>query len=291
MELTDLHVFRTVAHAGGIIRAAERLHRVQSSITTRIKKLEEELGVDLFLREGKRLQLSPAGHVLLDYADRLLTLAEEARAALQDTRPRGTLRLGAMESTAAARLPAPLGEYHARYPEVAVELSAGDPRQLTAAVLAGNLDAALVAEPVSDERLAATPIYDEELVIVAHREHPPIASPRDVVGRTLIAFHPGCPHRQRLEDWFARHQVQAERLVEMSSYHAMLGCIVVGMGVALMPRSVLDTYTERDRLSVHELSGDFRSARTLLIRRKAAASANVDALLEILLEREKWEAQ
>src|SRR5215813_2258641 len=107
MDLADLQIFRSVVHEGGVTRAAERLHRVQSNVTTRIRQLEADLGVALFIREGKRLHLAPAGQVLLGYADRLLALAEETRSAVQDARPRGPFRLGAMESTAAVRLPGP----------------------------------------------------------------------------------------------------------------------------------------------------------------------------------------
>ena len=122
MELSDLRIFRAVVREGGVTRAAERLHRVQSNVTTRIRQIEDDLDTALFIREGKRLHLSPAGQVLLGYADRLLTLADEARAAVRDPRPRGIFRLGAMESTAAVRLPGPLNEFHRRYPEVALEL-------------------------------------------------------------------------------------------------------------------------------------------------------------------------
>src|SRR5688572_9870838 len=126
MELADLTVFRTVVEAGGVTRAAERLHRVQSNVTMRIKKLEEELGVALFAREGRRMQLSAAGKVLLGYAERILSLAEEAREAVVDGAPRGVLRLGAMESTAAVRLPGPLSRLHRKVPELAVELHTGN---------------------------------------------------------------------------------------------------------------------------------------------------------------------
>src|SRR5215831_1005236 len=108
MDLSGLRIFSAVVRQGGVTRAAEQLHRVQSNVTTRIRQLEDELGVALFLREGKRLQVTPAGRVLLDYADRLLALADEARRAVQDERPRGLFRLGAMGSTAAVRLPGPL---------------------------------------------------------------------------------------------------------------------------------------------------------------------------------------
>src|SRR5438046_10452760 len=93
MDLSDLRIFSAVVREGGVTRAAERLHRVQSNVTTRIRQLEEDLGAALFIREGKRLHLAPAGQVLIDYADRLLALADEARAAVQDRRPRGLVRL------------------------------------------------------------------------------------------------------------------------------------------------------------------------------------------------------
>ena len=105
MDLTDLHIFRSVVQAGGITRAAQKLNRVQSNVTTRVRQLETDLGIELFVRDGKKLRLSPAGTLLLDYAERLLDLAEEAREAVHDAKPLGLLRLGSMESTASVRLP------------------------------------------------------------------------------------------------------------------------------------------------------------------------------------------
>ena len=282
MELSDLVVFRTVVNAGGVTRAANQLHRVQSNVTTRVKNLEDELGVALFIREGRRMQLTPAGKVLLGYAERIITLASEAKVALRDSGPRGVLRLGAMESTAAVRLPAPLSRLQSRHRDLAIELHTGDPVRLIGDVLAGTLEAALVAEPVSDPRLESIPVYAEELVLVTRSGHPAIREPRDIAPRTLLAFHPGCPHRKRLEDWFDRANVMPERIVEMSSYHAILGCAVVGMGTALMPKSVVDAYAERARLGVHPISPAFRNVRTLLVWRKDSPQANIAALADEL---------
>lgn len=86
-------------------RAAWVLHRVQSNVTTRIRKLEDTLGTPLFPREGKRLILTADGHRFLDYAERLVALADEARQAIAARAPGGVFRLGAMERTAAVRLP------------------------------------------------------------------------------------------------------------------------------------------------------------------------------------------
>jgi DNA-binding transcriptional LysR family regulator len=284
MDLSDLHIFRAVVHAGGISRAAEKLHRVQSNVTTRVRQLEQELGVELFIRTGKQLHLAPAGAVLLDYADRLLELAQQAREAVHDAKPNGVLRLGAMESTASMRLPVPLSAYHRRYPQVRLELHTGNTRHLATQVLAGELDAALVAEPVADAPFEKVPVFDEELVIIAAAGHRPIRSPRDAAPPMVLAFEPGCPYRQRLEDWFAGERQMPDRIIEMSSYHAMLGCAVAGMGISLVPRIVLKTFPELALLSVHSLPPGLDRAQTVLIWRKGARSPKVTALLEILRE-------
>jgi DNA-binding transcriptional LysR family regulator len=282
MDLTDLRVFRTVVEAGGVTRASERLHRVQSNVTTRIKKLEEDLGVALFEREGKRLRLTSAGTTLVAYADEMLTLAERARDAVQEKTPRGLLRLGAMESTAAVRLPGPLTALHARYPDLNVELRTGASRPLIQQVLSGELDAALIAGAVSDPRLETLPTFREKLVIVANASHPPIASAADVKTRAILAFRAGCHYRQRIEDWFQRDGVPIERIVEVASYHAILGCAAAGMGVALTPQSVLDAYTERAQLSVHELDPEMRDVMTLLVWRKDVSRVKIMALADLL---------
>src|SRR5260221_9836010 len=110
MDLSDLHICRSVVEAGGVTRAAEKLNRVQSNVTTRVRQLESELGVDLFVREGKRLHVSPAGKLLLDYAERLIDLARGAREAVHHAQPRGLFRFGTGEGTAPMRLAVPLTE-------------------------------------------------------------------------------------------------------------------------------------------------------------------------------------
>lgn len=281
MDLSDLRIFRAVVREGGVTRAAERLHRVQSNITTRIRQLEEDLETVLFIREGRRLHLSPAGQVLLGYADRLLALADEGRAAVRDPHPRGIFRLGAMESTAAVRLPGPLNEYHRRHPEVALELRTGNPGTLATAILAGELDAALVAEPIADAPFDKIFAFDEEPVIVSAAGLPPVGKNGNFP-KTVLAFEHGCPHRKRLEGWYAKRGEMPERTIELGSYHAMLGCVAAGMGIALLPKSVLTTFPEGKRLTVHALPAGENRSETVLIWRKGANSPNIQALRQIL---------
>ena len=282
MELSDLVIFRAVVEAGGVTRAAERLPRVQSNFTTRLRQLVEKLGTPLFIREGKRLHLSPAGQVLLDYAQRLLALADEARDAVRDGSPRGALVLGAMESTSAVRLPGPLSDFVRLYPEVKLTLKTGNPQQLAAAVLAGAMDAALVTGPIVDGPFEREPVYSEELVIVAAAGHAAITSGGAEPPRSIVAFEQGCPHRARLEQWYAGKNSMPVQTIEITSYHAMLGCVVVGMGISLVPLSVLATFPERARLSVHALPPGSDCAQTDLIWRKGAMSPKIKALVQVL---------
>src|SRR5262249_17973768 len=113
IELSDLRLFRAVAETGGVTRAAHRLHRVQSSVATRCKRLEAVLGVARFVRGRRGMAPPPEGRRLLAYTERLLALAEEARADLSAHPPRGRLLIGAMESTAAVHLPRLLSTLHA----------------------------------------------------------------------------------------------------------------------------------------------------------------------------------
>ncbi len=163
-----------------------------------------------------------------------------------------------------------------------LELSTGDTRRLVAQVLAGELDACLVAEPVDDPRLEKRALFEEELVIVTEAGHGPVHSARDLAASTIITFAPGCAYRKRLEDWLARDGILAERVVEVSSYHAILGCLVAGMGVALLPRAVLENYPGADLLAAHPLPGRSGLVNTVALWRRGAAIPAVSALVEQL---------
>jgi len=278
MELSDLVIFRAVVEAGGITKAGARLHRVQSNVTARMKKLEDDLGAELFAREGRGLKLAAAGRALLPYAERLLELAEEAREAVRGDGAKGTLRLGAMESTAAVRLPVPLAEFHRRHPEITLDLKTGATQPLIGQVLNGDLDAALVAEPAEDPRLETLPVFVEDLVVAM-----PTGS-TSLVGKslTLLAFQQGCSYRRTLEAWVAVQGAIPDRVVEMSSYHAMLGCVAAGMGIALVPASLIALYPGQSSILLKPLEPAIGRVRTLLVWRKSAPQARIQALIEAL---------
>ncbi|EOA02145.1 LysR family transcriptional regulator [Herbaspirillum frisingense GSF30] len=284
MELAELEIFRTVVAEGGVTRAAERLNRVQSNVTTRIKQLEESMGVPLFVRDRRRLVLTAAGEALLDYAERILDLVQEARHAVAPQSPRGRLRIGSMESTAASRLPTPLAEFHQRWPEVRLELSTAPTDVLVAQVRACKLDAALVAGHLDDPAFDATPLFKEELMLVTPRSHRRVRSPEDVTLDTLIVFEQGCAYRRHAQTWFATHGRGGVpvRTLELASYHAILACVAAGAGVAVVPRSVIAMQMEPHGFATHSLGRDGR-VTTYLISRRDRYSASFLALRSLLM--------
>jgi DNA-binding transcriptional LysR family regulator len=240
MNFADLQVFKAVVDEGGIVKAAHKLHRVPSNVSTRIKQLETAVGIPLFHRDRQRLHLSPSGELLLGYAERLIGLSEEARHVVSGATPRGLLKLGALESTTASRLPGILADFHRRYPDVRLELTTGTNDALVIAVAERRLDAAFIAESPSARGLAYLPVFRESLVVISSQDHPPIANARDAEGQSLIAFPDGCAYRRVLQRWLKRESLASLRVLELGSYHAIVACVAAGAGIALMPEAVLD---------------------------------------------------
>ncbi|MDD2031222.1 LysR substrate-binding domain-containing protein [Pseudomonas sp. FP1154] len=286
MEFSQLRIFQAVAEEGSITRAAERLHRVPSNLSTRLKQLEEQLGVDLFLRERQRLQLSPAGKVLLDYAIKLFALHDEAHAAVQGGQPAGDFVLGTMYSTAAIHLPDLLAGYHRTYPAVNLQVQSAPSGELLEGLLTGRLDAALVDGPLELAGLDGVPLCDERLVLITEADHPPVRSALDVQGRSVFTFRQGCSYRMRLEAWFAHDHAAMGRAMEIESYQGMLACVIAGSGVALMSESMLASLPGRERVRMHPLAEPFANATTWLMWRKGMVGANLTAWIE--LQQQAW---
>lgn len=278
MDLVALEIFKTVAEQGGITKAAAKLHRVQSNVTTRVKQLEERLGTKLFLRQRRKLVLSPEGRLLLAYADRLLHLSSEAEAAVRSSAPCGTLRIGTLESTAATRLPPVLSHYHRAYPDVQIELVTGTSGALVSRVLDHDIEAAFVAEPFATSGLDMLHAFSEELVLIAPQSLGKIASSKDITGKTVIAFSTGCSYRRRLEAWLGRASVAPGRVMEFASYHAIVACVAAGTGVAIVPRSVIEVVRAGAQIAIHPLPANIAKAKTQLVWRKGHHSVALGAL-------------
>lgn len=244
MELSQLRMFKMVADQGSIIRASEVLHCVPSNITTRIKRLEEELDVTLFIRQGRGLILSPSGSIFLDYANQILSLCEQARQALKPSAmPSGPLKIAAIESSATARLPKLLSHYHQQYPAVHMQFRTGTWSQLVSDVVNHQLDGAIIAVNPAHPQLECLAIYQEELVLIASSTLGEIQRPQDLIGKNILMWPEGCPYRTALEHWLAQYHITVP-ITSIASYGTILGCVSAGSGISLVPRGIFEQFKQ-----------------------------------------------
>jgi DNA-binding transcriptional LysR family regulator len=288
VDLSSLEIFLAVAEEGSVTRAARRLSRAPSNVTTRIQALEGQMDAVLFSRDGKRMTLTTEGQTFLSYAKRLTALAGEAQLALKGIRPQPVLRLGTMESTAASRLPPVLARFNEQNPDIALKLTLGATRELTKAVLSGDLDCALIATPQGEPGwlssagpdagdLHSARVYEEDLLLVMPPHHASVAVPQDIRLPALAALEPGCTYRQIAERWMRAGANLPT--VEMTSYHAILAQVIAGNAVGVMPRSVLDMLPWNKEVTIHRLG----LVDTLLISRRQQRSDPLQAFEQVML--------
>jgi DNA-binding transcriptional LysR family regulator len=281
IDLDSLDIFRTVVQEGGVIRAASKLNRVQSNVTTRIKQLEQRLGRSLFRKQGRGLVLSPEGELLMSYAQRLFRLADEAENELKSGRAMGLFRIGSLESTAGSRLAPILSRFHRQHPGVVVELVTGTTGALLQRVANFEIEAAFVSEPFTPGELQARKVFEEELVLITGKDVEAVRRASELAGMTLIAFANGCSYRKRLEDWLGASGVLPARTLEFASYQAMIACVAAGTGFAVVPRSLLSTLRAAQDVRQHELPARVRRNHTHLVWH-GTASTSLTRLMEIL---------
>jgi len=288
MNFESLKIFCTVAEEQSITHAATRLDRAPSNVTTRIQQLEADIGVELFLRTGKRMCLSTSGKYLLGYAQRLLALAEEARHVVTEGRYGGSLRIGGMESTVASRLPLLLGKYHARHPVTRLELCTGTSGQLLDQMRTGALDCAFLTLPLSIQGtaalkkigLTAKTVWREELLLLLPESESAVRRAPDVQTRRLAAFAPGCAYRALAEEWLGITASTDWKVDEMGTYSPMVACVAAGACVAVLPQSVLDVLGAPPELKTVRIG----RANTCLLWRQGYDVPAFRNLLQLLKE-------
>jgi DNA-binding transcriptional LysR family regulator len=269
MDTRDLATFATVARLGGMGRAARALNTVQSNVTQRVRRLEDQLGVALFERSRSGARLTAAGERLMPYAVRLDALLEEAsRAARDDGSPRGTLVVGSLETTAALHLSRLLASYAADHPHVDLVLRTGTTAELVERVLARELEGAFVCGPVSHADLVTAPVFEEDLALLSAPSQRSVAELLRQPDLRLIILRAGCSYRQRLEELLARRGVVGLRRLEFGTLEAILGAVAAGLGITLMPRALVGPTWRGGRIAVHRLPKAEARVQTLFVRRR-----------------------
>lgn len=279
MELVALKTFEMVAKEGGILAASRQMNTVQSNITTRIQRLEEELGTKLFRRKGRGLELSRSGEVLLEYAAQILQLERQAGVAVRlAEKGAAELRIGGMETFAATRLPQLLGALRELCPDLQPRIQTATTAELVAAVLEHRLDCAFVGGPIEHPELLCCDVLMQELVLVKAKRVPAADS--------LILFREGCVYRAKAMQW-RRESGRVDLAVsELGTLEGLLGCVAQGLGVTLMPRNVVERSSYSDSLLMETLPEHIASAPIQFIQHRTTPPL---AVMQRLFKSLQWQ--
>jgi len=241
MELHQLRYFLAVARTRNFSRAAEQCHVAQPSLSQQIMKLEDELGERLFERNKREVALTPAGELFRGHAERVLEELELARDKVHEVRGlvRGRVALGALPTVAPYYLPVRLRAFARMFPGIEVVVHEDTTAQLAAAVLAREIDVALVSLPVERAGLEAEEFFDEDLLVVLPAGHALARKPRlnldDLEEEAFILMKEGhCLAGQALQ--FCRLKGFAPRVSFRSAQiETVQAFVAAGWGVSIVP--------------------------------------------------------
>lgn len=267
MELTDLKVFMAIMEEGSITRAAEKLGYVQSNITTRVRKIESELGAQLFHRNPKGVIPTEKGLVFHKYASNILLMVNEAiKAVKEPDYPCGPLAIGVVETVASSGpFIRALTEFQSKYPEVALSLITGTSPQNYEKVLNHQLDGAFFTGEFDLSPLQVAYEIPEEVVLLTAADGKESSAP-DVTNTAWVVFPKGCPLRTANEDWLQSEGVPPANMIEISTLETMLNCVRAGIGYALLTESAVAV--DDDRVCAHPVPERYRFVTTRLVSRK-----------------------
>jgi DNA-binding transcriptional LysR family regulator len=291
MELRQLGYFLAIAEERNFTRAAQRIPIAQPAISQQIRRLESELGEELFLRDRRGIRLTAAGEALLPHARAMLADAENARTAMTALRGlhTGRLAFGFVLPLPGQHLAGLLGEFHRRYPGIELSLLEDETDALLAALTTGQLDAALIGlgrydRPPPDVESAT--IVREPVVVAVHPQHPladqgsiPLHALRS---EPMIAFTAASKQRTTLEAACQAAGFAPRIVAETSDLGVIIRLIHQQLGVAVLPESALADTTTLTRL---QLSRPRLHRRILLVWRTAGTAPAARAFLTLARQR------
>ncbi|MCR3758864.1 LysR family transcriptional regulator [Clostridium felsineum] len=246
MDFKQLNTFITIGKYQSFTEAASVLNYAQSTVTTQIKILEEELQVKLFERIGKKVTLTYEGKKLLPYAKQMIKLSHEIKnVVIDDEKPSGTLTIGAAESLCVLRLPFILKEYRRLYPDVEVSLKFGSCADFRHFLKDNIIDVAFsLGTKIDSNEFISEIEFDEPMVLLAYPGHPliekDIVYPEDIAEEPLILTEMGCSYRAVFENILSSYNIKPKLVLETGSVQAIKQFTMSGLGITLLPRVAVE---------------------------------------------------
>ncbi|HUN93934.1 MAG TPA: LysR substrate-binding domain-containing protein [Burkholderiaceae bacterium] len=256
----QLRVFVEVVRQGSVQLAAEVLHLTPPAVSMQIKEIENQVGLPLFDRVGRRLSMSTAGEYFLVYAKRLLGTLKEAEDAMARFKgvESGVLTIGIV-SSAKFFLPPLLARFHAEHPSVEVRLRFGNRDELVAMMRANEVDMAVMGRPPKDWPNRAEPFAMHPHVLVTAPGHPftrlELVPAAALAREAFIVREPGSGTRAALEEYLAQHHLQPVFIMEIPNNEAIKQAVMAGLGVALVSLHTIGLELRHGMIAVPHVEG------------------------------------
>ena len=270
-----LQVFHAVAKHLSFTRAADALFMTQPAVTFQIKQLEEQYGTRLFERRHGGISLTPAGDLVLSFAEKILALSDEMETRLAEMtgEMRGTLLVGASTTIAEFMLPRVLGEFNAAYPQVRARLIVANSESIEGRVAEHTLDVGLIEVPAKLSGLTSQICCEDELQVICAPDYP-LAGMKSVTPKVLadyefISREPGSGTREITDAYFLGHKIPPDRLktqMELGSPEALKGVVSTGLGFAIVSKVVVDKETQLGELVAIRLSPPLKRSLYLVFQ-------------------------
>lgn len=241
MEISQLQYFQAVARVRHFTKAAEACAVSQSALSRSIAKLEEELGVRLFARRSRHVELTQAGEHFLYHVDRVLRELAEAKRELtqQETKGGGTVNVSFFHSFGGYLLPMLLAEFHAQYPEIRIKLNQHNSKFLMQQVESGKTDLCLCSTMTTAENIAWMYLWSEELFVAVPKDHPLAqcgsVTLRDVEAEPLITLKPNYSLRTLVDQSFELAHSHPQIIFEGDDVNTLASLVAAKLGVSIIP--------------------------------------------------------
>lgn len=288
MELRNIDTFLKVASTQNFSKAAEQLGYSQSAVTVQIQKLETELGTHLFERIGKRVYLTEKGQEFIHYATNIMKATNSALSfSKEEMSPKGTLRIGGVESICTALLPELLLDFYKRCPEVEVVIKSGSTTELLELAMGNELDLVFTLDQtLAKSEWICTLEQEEEIIFVTLHSKFQLDDKKipfqNLMNSPFILTEKGAAYRYELEGMLASSKIELKPILEIGNTETIINLLKKGMGISYLPRfTVLDALRDHSLVELHTDLNEVKMYHQLLYHKNKWISKQMQIFIEI----------
>ncbi|MDT3699928.1 MAG: LysR family transcriptional regulator [Thermincola sp.] len=259
MELTQIKAFYEIAKSGSFSKGAEKLNITQPALSRQIESLEKSVGINLFNRHSRGVQLTEAGRRLFEYVEQMLRLAAEAERTLQEIQglETGQLSIGACTTVGNYLLPASLSTFLKLYPKLDISLDLGKSNDIVERVMNKEFDLAFIAGIPEHPGVCNEPIHEDEILFLTSPGHPLCEKANfdpQLLAKEIFVFRElGSATRQALDSILQRIQVKPAKVITLGDTEAVKRVVMAGTGITFLSKHTVELELQQGLLCAPDI--------------------------------------